>query len=637
MHNDINTLEEQLRLREFEIELLKEIADAVGSQLHFDSVLQLIAERARTLVQADTLLIPILTENSTYTYKAGCGEHADEIVGTSLPSNYGLCGWVLSHHRPWWRGTLNELGPEERTQWETHVGTAVLVPLIGKQGILGGISGLNKTGGGDFTQRDFDLLTLFASQVSIAMENALSYEALALAKADAERYHLELEHLNLELTRANQGLEHLALYDHLTELPNRALIQDAIQDAIETAESHAQIFSVLVLDLDHFKEINDTLGHAIGDKLLKDVSERFKKVLRKADTVGRLGGDEFAVILPGADIDAAIRSANQLLTSLSTPFQYDNNTLSASSSLGIAVYPEHGADISTLLKHADVAMYMAKRNRSGYAIYDINEDPHNPDRLALLGDLHHALARRELVLHYQPKINLRTGEFIGVEALARWNHSARGMIGPDEFIPLLEQTGMIRGFAYAILDMAMEQCAQWRRLGYTLNVAVNLSAHNVRDPSLAAHFIALLQKWSVDHNMITLEITESAVMKESAETNRVLAAFHDSGVRLSIDDFGTGYSSLSRLKRMPVSELKIDRSFVKDMLTDSDDAVIVQSTIDLAHNLGLSVTAEGVEDSRTYRRLIELGCDHAQGYYISPPLSDIELIEFLKKSYAPKS
>ena len=627
---DFDALERELRLREFEIELLKETADAVSSQLRLESVLQLIAERARTLVQAETLLIPILSEDlSEYTYRAGCGKNAEEIVGTTLPRDYGICGWVWENRRPWWRGVLNELNAEEHSRWEHDAGAVILVPLLGKKHFLGGIAGLRKLNGGEFTKRDLDLLSMFATQVSIAIENALAYEALETAKSAADNYQTQLEKLNNELARANVELEQLALYDHLTGLPNRSLIQDRMQQTLFTATRDQQQLSIMILDLDHFKDVNDTLGHLLGDQLLKAVGDRFSALLRKTDTVGRLGGDEFAVLIPNADTQAAVRLASQLLAALELPFQFDNTTLSIDASLGIAVYPEHGLDVATLLKHADVAMYAAKRNKCGYALYDTQEDPHSPSRLALLGDLRQAMARRELLLYYQPKIDLRSGRIIGAEALARWEHSELGIVMPDQFIPLMEQTGLIRGFTQTALDLALQQCAEWRRLGFDVSMAINLSTHNLRDPLLADHFAALLEKWSLTRDSIILEITESAVMSESPVALETIDALDRSGVRFSIDDYGTGYSSLSRLKRLPVHELKIDRSFVKDMLLNPDDAVIVHSTIDLGHNLGLSVTAEGVEDAATAQRLTELGCDYAQGYYFSAPIVAGEFTELL--------
>lgn len=631
MARDTSALEQELRLREFEIELLKETAAAVSSQLQLDNVLQLIAERARTLIQAETLLIPILNADcSEYTYKAGCGKNADEIVGTTLPRDYGICGWVWENRRPWWRGMQQELDEDEQVRWEHEAGAVILVPLIGKNHFLGGIAGLRKLGGGEFTRRDLDLLTMFATQVGIAVENAVTYEALATAKAAAENYQAQLETLNSELARTNTELEHLALYDNLTGLPNRSLIQDRIQQALYAATRDGHQLGIFVLDLDQFKDVNDTLGHQIGDQLLKAVGERYNAVLRKTDTVGRLGGDEFAVIIPDTDTDAAVRLAEQLLAALEQPFRLGSNTLHIDASIGIALYPEHGLDVAALLKHADVAMYMAKRNKSGYALYDTAEDPHSPTRLAMLGDLRQALGRSELLLYYQPKIDLRSGRIIGAEALARWEHREHGMILPDDFIPLMEQTGLIRGFTQTALDLALQQCAAWRQDGHDITMAINLSTHNMRDPLLASHIAALLKKWSLSCDSIILEITESAVMSDSAIAQETIEALDRSGVRFSIDDYGTGYSSLSRLKRLPVRELKIDRSFVKDMLHDPDDAVIVHSTIDLAHNLGLSVTAEGVEDAATARRLTELGCDYAQGYHFSPPLPAAELSVLLK-------
>ncbi len=629
----LQELEMELRLRESEIELLKETVTAVGSELDLNTVFQLVAERARELIQAETLLIPVLDDNTEqYTYRAGAGINADEIVGQSLPLDFGVCGWVWRHKRAWWRGVLDDLEPIERNRWESEAGTLILVPMVGRGQFLGGLAGINKIGGGDFTRLDLNLLSLFAGHVSIAIENAIAYAALKEAKLHAEAYQVELRQLNNDLTNINNELEHQALYDQLTQLPNRTLLQDRLKQALFVSERETKKVAVLMVDLDRFKEVNDSLGHEAGDQLLIQVAARFSGALRHSDTVGRLGGDEFAVIIPNADSELASHLASSLLQALDTEFEINGMRLSVSASIGISVYPLHGMDVGTLLKHADIAMYAAKRTRYGYAIYDADADEHQPGRLTLVGDLRQALINRELELYYQPKIDLRTGALYGAEALARWPHSKRGFVPPDEFIPIMEQTGLIRPFTIWAIEHALQQCALWHAENLDLTVAVNLSMESLLDSQFPVQLVALLKRSKTPPSCLILEITESVFLSEHARVCSVLSLLREQGVQFSIDDFGTGHSSLSRLKKLPVSELKIDRSFVMDMEHDRDDAVIVRSTVDLAHNLGLAVIAEGVETEATLNLLRNMGCDMAQGYYIGRPLPADEFARFLENT-----
>ncbi|MBU1192320.1 MAG: EAL domain-containing protein [Gammaproteobacteria bacterium] len=629
----LHDLETELRLREREIVLLKETVTAVGGELDLSKVFELVAERARELIQAETLLIPVLDDNAEqYTYRAGAGINADEIVGQSLPLDFGVCGWVWRHKRPWWRGVLDELEPIERNRWESEAGTLILVPMIGRGRFLGGLAGINKLGGGDFTRQDLNLLSLFAGHVSIAIENAISYAALKEAKLHAETYQIELRQLNNDLISINNELEHQALYDQLTQLPNRTLLQDRLKQALFVAEREKKKVAVLMVDLDRFKEVNDSLGHEAGDQLIIQVATRFSEVLRHSDTVGRLGGDEFAVIIPNADGDMASHLASSLLEALDAEFELNGIRLSVSASIGISVYPMHGMDVSTLLKHADIAMYAAKRSRYGFEIYDANTDEHQPGRLTLVGDLRQALINRELELYYQPKVDLRTGTLYGAEALARWPHNKRGFVPPDEFIPIMEQTGLIRPFTVWAIEHALQQCAHWHAAGIDLTVAVNLSMESLLDPQFPVQLVSLLKRSDVPPSCLILEITESVFLSEHARVSGVLARLREQGVQFSIDDFGTGHSSLSRLRKLPVGELKIDRSFVKDMVDDRDDAVIVRSTVDLAHNLGLAVIAEGVENEVSLNLLRDMGCDMAQGYYIGRPQPADEFTRFLENT-----
>ncbi|WP_297528414.1 putative bifunctional diguanylate cyclase/phosphodiesterase [Thiohalobacter sp.] len=628
-------LERALAEREREIELLKETAFAVGSELHLQPVLDLIAQRARQLINAETVLIPILDRAcQQYTYRAGAGANVAEIVGESLPLDFGVCGWVWRHQKPWWRGTLASLSPEERNRWEKEAGTLIMVPLVGRHHFLGGLAGMNKQGGGDFSRRDLDLLTLFASQAAIAIENAMAYQDLEEARKAAEDFQEELFQTNKRLVAVNQELEYLSLYDTLTGLPNRSLFRDRVRQQLLNTQRDTGHFAVVLLDLDRFKAINETLGHEVGDQLLKQVSTRLAGELRTTDTVARLGGDEFAVLLPQADEAAARVVAEQLLRALDPPFTVDHQQLAVGASAGIAIYPQHGDDLSQLLRHADTAMYMAKQEHAGVAVYDPSQDDLSVRQLSLMADLKSALAGNQFQLHFQPKVDLCRERVVGVEALARWQHPEQGMVPPDRFIGALEETGLMHAFSHWALDTALAQLASWRDRGWELSMAVNLSVKNLLEADFAQRLEMLLEKWQIRGGLV-LEITEDLFLSDYDHLNSVLTRICDLGVTLSIDDFGTGHSSLSRLKKLPVGELKIDRSFVMDMVNDSDDATIVRSTVELAHNLGLVVVAEGVEDEEALSRLRTLGCDMAQGYHISRPLSAGDLDQFLAESPWP--
>jgi EAL domain-containing protein (putative c-di-GMP-specific phosphodiesterase class I) len=356
-------------------------------------------------------------------------------------------------------------------------------------------------------------------------------------------------------------------------------------------------------------------------------------VLRKGDLVARLGGDEFAALLPQADAQEAAHLANLILAAFQTAFRLGTLSVEVTPSIGGAVYPQHGADSDTLLRRADVAMYIAKQNAAEFAIYDPEHDPHSPRRLALAGGLRHAIEENELFLVYQPKIDLHRQQVIGVEALVRWNHREfNEVITPDQFIILAEQTGLIKSLTLWVLRSALEQCRQWKEQGLNLRVAVNLSARNLQTPSLPDQVGALLEQVGVPAANLELEITESSIMSDPVHALEILCRLRNMGIRLSIDDFGTGYSSLGYLKKLPADTVKIDKSFVQDMARTKDDEVIVQSTIGLAHTLGLEVIAEGVENAEICKRLVELDCDGAQGYFISWPISGPALVEWIKHS-----
>jgi len=624
------SLATQLKRKEQEIHLLREITQVIGSEHNLQKVFELVACSAQQLLQAETVSIPIISEDrNSYIYRAASGVNAGELLGAELPISVGLCGWVLRHRRAWWRGTLESLDDNERNRWEKEAGSLILVPLVGKHRFLGGIACINKRGGSEFSEDDLVLLSLFAGQVSIAIENAMSFEQLQAARLAAEAYREKLERLNRKLVSANTELNHLAVHDPLTGLPNRTLILDRLQQSMISARHGRQGVALIMIDLDHFKAVNDTLGHATGDQLLVRIGSLFRSVLREEDTIGRLGGDEFAVVIPATGKREALQAAEKLSAALKAPVLIGQTACSVGASMGISIYPDHGELPSALLKCADVAMYIAKRNRNDIFVYDEKLDINHPERLDLIRDLHVAIQQREIGAAFQPKVDLRSGTVVGAEALARWINPDHGAVSPVDFIPILEQTGLIRQFTLQMVEHAARFCGQCVQAGYRLTVAVNLSAHDLRDHKLPEQIGEILLRHGLDGELLTFEITESAVMTDPEQSREILDRLHAMGVQLSIDDFGTGYSSLSYLKRMPVQKLKIDRSFVRDMTRDSDDAIIVRSTIDLAHNLGLETIAEGVETEETLAVLQGMRCDMVQGYLISHPLPAQEFLDYL--------
>ena len=429
-----------------------------------------------------------------------------------------------------------------------------------------------------------------------------------------------------------EGLEHQALHDSLTGLANRTLFGEHVLRAIASAKRTNEPRAVLVMDLDGFKQVNDTLGHDQGDALLKQVGERLVAALRETDTIARLGGDEFA-ILPGdaTDLAAAAAIALKIQRTCAAGFKVNGEVVHVSASIGIALYPEHGKTTAELLRRADVAMYVAKRSGSGHAMCDEAQEKQTAHQLALLIDLRLCIAREELVLHYQPKIDLESREIYGVEALLRWRHPVQGLLQPDSFMPEVERTELIGPVTRWVLNEALRQQRTWRDEGVDLTMAVNISARSLGPSSDLPDTVAeLTEIWETPPDRLTLELTEGALVEAAAPG--ILARLHDMGQSLSIDDFGTGYSSLAYLQRLPVDELKIDRSFVMGLSAASDDAVIVRSTIELAHNLGLSVVAEGVEGELSMDVLVAYGCDSAQGYFFSRPCPAEELGAWLTES-----
>lgn len=452
--------------------------------------------------------------------------------------------------------------------------------------------------------------------------------------AQTLRYARELGTLFGRWKAQIAAIQHQSLHDELTDLPNRTLLRDRLRQTILAGRADAGPLALLLMDLDHFKEINDTLGHRSGDLVLREVGSRLTSSAQQSDTVSRMGGDEFAVLLPVADAAKATFAAEQILGALREPFVLEGLPIELEASIGIALYPEHGEDADALIRRADVAMYVAKAAKSGYALYVGAHDQYSPGRLALAAELRHGIESGELLLHYQPRVDCGTGGVDAVEALARWQHPQHGLMRPDQFVPLAERTGLMKGLTLWVLEAAFRQCRAWRQAGIDLGVGVNLSPRDFHDPQLPERIARLLVAGELEPAWVELEITESAVMADDARVKKNLSCLRDIGVRFALDDFGTGYSSLAHLKELPVHTIKIDKSFVSGMAVNAKDAAIVRSAIALGHNLGLHVVAEGVEDRATWNLLIALGCDGAQGNYLAPPSPPEQLAPALMRDIA---
>ena len=433
--------------------------------------------------------------------------------------------------------------------------------------------------------------------------------------------------LELELRQLAAQREHDANHDPLTGLPNRRRLLARLEDTTQAAREAKAKLALLLIDLDHFKELNDTLGHQAGDRLLQEIGPRLKAGVPGAELVARVGGDEFAVLLPiGTTVEQAEEVAAELARAIEVPFSFHGLTLLVRASVGIAMFPEHGRDVETLMQRADIAMYSAKSRGVGHEVYSASRDGHSRARLALIGELPNAIQTGQVVVHYQPKFDLETGEVCGAEALVRWDHPQFGLLGPGAFLPLAEQTGLMRPLTLRVLEDALAQCARWRdEDGLNMPVAVNLGAPNLLDLGLPVDVHELLAKYDVDPGMLQLEITETIVAADPVRVIEIMQRLGELGIALSLDDFGTGSSSLAYLRQLPVQELKIDKSFILGIDEDAEAATIVQTIVELAHNLGLRAVGEGIETEEAYRLLAASGCDYGQGFLMGRPMPAAEL------------
>lgn len=432
------------------------------------------------------------------------------------------------------------------------------------------------------------------------------------------------------LQKANAVLEYTSLHDPLTGMANRTLLNERLEQAVLSGQRRGESFALLITDLDRFKIINDTLGHAVGDHVLRQIGERLKVLLRDTDTVARLGGDEFAVLAKIDTRDQVGLIAAKVLDQFDAPFDVEGGALTVRASIGVALFPQHGREVDLLMARADMAMYRAKESGSRFAVFETEHEPRTFDRLELLGRIREAIANNELTVWYQPKVDIATDEVSGIEALVRWHHPQYGLLLPGTFMPLAEQSGVIQLITLKVMQHALDYCARLRLQGIDTQVAVNLSPRVFDESDLPQEVAALIKDWGLESRHLQFEITENVVLGGAGNPLQTLAELQDLGVGLSIDDFGVGYSSLSYLKDLPVNELKIDKSFVSNMVNDPRDASIVRSTIELAHSLGLKVVAEGVQSSEIHELLADYGCDAVQGTWFCAAVPEAELTRWMQ-------
>ena len=604
-----------LRQKHESLELLYTSTKAVQQSLDVEPVTEALLVQARSMFKAELaeilLFPPDAGPGSLITL--GPDDERPVMQRVQLDPTEGVWARVASEGRALLlpRPITNER--LSRYFGERGIRDAMVAPLQGGDEVIGTLLvGNRRTPLNTFSPEDLQVFETLANHASVSLQNGRLVD---------------------RLRRQAEQNEHQALHDALTGLANRSLFRRRLEAAIDEQERAGGWAAVMIIDLDRFKEVNDTLGHHNGDILLCEIAARLIETLGSTATIARLGGDEFAILLPSmGDRERAVRSAQVVLESIERPFAVRDLQLHVGASIGIALCPEHGTDADTLIQRADVAMYLAKEGHTGYEVYAPERDQYSPGRLALAGELRRAIEGQELVLFYQPKASLATGRIIGAEALVRWQHPRRGFIPPDEFVPIAEHTGLIQPMTLYLLEAAIRQCGDWRASGFDVTVAVNLSVRSLLQPTLADDIARMLLTHGVPASALELEITESTIIADPAATEAVLNRLASLGIDIAIDDFGTGYSSLAYLKRLPVDELKIDKSFVLGMASDENDAVIVRSIVELGRNLGLRVVAEGVETRQLWDQLRALGCDVAQGFYLGRPMTAEQLTKHLAES-----
>jgi diguanylate cyclase (GGDEF)-like protein len=606
---------ESLRERQALTNRLFRIQRKISTRAPLQEVLDSITSGAAELLGDDVAALRLLDEDDPEMMLMVSSVGVSPLMARSLhrlPITSGVGGRALTEDRLEIAETYTEWDGAIASFTDDGLRTAMGAPVHLEGKAVGSLVVASRRPGRRYTEAEKDALMSFAEHVSLAVNDAQTVQAMHGA-----------------LDRA----VHQAMHDDLTGLPNRACFYDRTDQALRAARRSGGHTAVLLFDLDRFKEINDTLGHRYGDRVLREIGPRISGALRASDTLARLGGDEFCVLLPDVvGTTEAISVAQRVVAALEDPFEIDGMTMAVEASCGIAVAPEHGASADLILQRADVAMYVGKRSHASVVVYEDVLDVNTPDRLALLGELRAAIVNNELGLHYQPKAIVATGVVTGVEALVRWQHPRLGFLTPDRFIPAAEDSGLIKPLTAWVLDTALRQLRQWMDAGIVpddFSVAINLSARSLLDEGFRGEVEAALARWRVPARRLVLEVTETTIMADPARAHLILRDLASVGVWFAIDDFGTGYSSLAALKLLPVHHLKIDKSFVLNMHEDTNDATIVQSVIDLAHTLGLRTIAEGVETVETWNQLRDLGCDEAQGYLLARGLPPEEVPAWL--------
>ena len=601
----------RVQARYASLQVLYDFTEVLNGPGGVNDIVEAMLQYARRLLRADLAELVVVTDD---------GSVLRSRLQGSRPLEHPPVGEDKAMVAALFAGDGTVLQPRgEATAATPYLETLGVADAVVAHLALGDVTGVLTVGGrlADVSTFDADDARLF--------ETLASHAGMALEKRQL-----------IEKLRAEAGRrEHQALHDDLTGLPNRTQFLERAGELLASRRRADHKVAVLLMDLDHFKEVNDTLGHHTGDELLQEVGRRLRGLTRTDDIAARLGGDEFALLLTDVlDQEQALAAAHRLIEGLRAPVRLHGVDLEIQCSVGVAVSPDHGTDVKELLQRADVAMYDAKHSLAGARCYDHDTDRYTPRRLQLVADLRKAIDGGDLQVYYQPKACLKTRKIIGVEALVRWQHPEHGPMLPDEFIPVAEHTGLITPLTWVVLSQALEQLAAWHAQGIEIDLAVNVAARSVMEPGFVTTIRDLLTRSGVAAPRLMLEITESSIMSDSDGAVDALEELSQLGVGLSIDDFGTGYSSLSYLQRLPVQELKVDRSFVFNVDTDANDQAIVRSVIELGHSLGLSVVAEGVESQLAWNRLVSLGCDVAQGYFLSRPVPAADMSRWLQETVA---